>query len=39
MNLDSLANEVGINDFEKQTQLVVFDFDREGKLTSADFYP
>lgn len=39
MNLDSLANSVGTKEFEKQIQLVVFDFDRQGNLTSANFYP
>jgi hypothetical protein len=39
MNLDSLANSVGTREFEKQTQLIVFDFDRQGNLTTANFYP
>ena len=39
MNLDSLANSVGKKVLEKQTRLIVFDFDRQGNLTSANFYP
>lgn len=39
MNLDSLVNSVGMKEFEKQIQLVVFDFDKRGNLTSVNFYP